>query len=187
MSDFDEELADQTAASDALGWKLPLFLGAMLLGVVIFSWLGHARGPFVLQRPRQVFSDKADASPVVTMLFDYGQAHATQAPTRAAPATAAPATGGDAAGGDAAEAAAIETKQPWRAGMTVLSLLQQGGQQVVTVGSGAGALVTAIGGVANQDQSGWQFEVNGERGNKSAGVSRLQAGDRVLWIYGPYE
>ncbi len=53
-------------------------------------------------------------------------------------------------------------------------------------GSGETAFVTSIGGIKNEGAAGknWIYFVNGETGDKSAGVFKLAPGDKVSWKYG---
>lgn len=53
-------------------------------------------------------------------------------------------------------------------------------------GSGETAFVTAIGGLENEGAAGknWIYRVNGETGDRSAGVYQLAPGDRVSWSFG---
>lgn len=61
------------------------------------------------------------------------------------------------------------------------------GIEVTQRGSGQGAFVTAIDGVANEgaEKNNWTYEVNGKSGDRSHAIYELHPGDRVLWTFGP--
>jgi hypothetical protein len=76
----------------------------------------------------------------------------------------------------------------WNEGMTVADLFgTASGIEVTQKGSGQGAFLTAIEGVANEgaDANNWTYEVNGQSGDRSYAVYELHPGDRVLWTFGP--
>lgn len=76
----------------------------------------------------------------------------------------------------------------WHDGMTVADLFDKAsGMEVIQKGSGQGAFLTAVDGVANEgaDGNNWTYEVNGQSGNRSCAVYELRPGDRVLWTFGP--
>jgi hypothetical protein len=79
-------------------------------------------------------------------------------------------------------------KLAWREGMTVADLIGEArGIEMTQRGSGQGAFVTAIGGVANEgaEKSNWLYSVNGKKADRSYAVYELRPGDRVLWTFGP--
>jgi len=52
-------------------------------------------------------------------------------------------------------------------------------------GSGETAFVTTIDGVGNDAQGkNWIYRVNGELGDKSAGILSVKPGDKISWIFG---
>lgn len=72
--------------------------------------------------------------------------------------------------------------------MTVADLVGEGtGIEVTQTGTGQGALVTAIDGVASEgpEKNNWTYEVNGKSGDRSHAVYELHPDDRVLWTFGP--
>lgn len=72
---------------------------------------------------------------------------------------------------------------------TVLDALQTGcGGDLEVTGSGETAFVRGILGVANEGAGGdnWTYRVNGELGNRSAGIMPLSDNDRVEWTLGDY-
>lgn len=76
----------------------------------------------------------------------------------------------------------------WHDGITVADLFGNAlGMEVIQKGSGQGAFLTAIDGVANEgtDGNNWTYEVNGQSGDRSFAVYELRPGDRVLWTFGP--
>jgi hypothetical protein len=81
----------------------------------------------------------------------------------------------------------------WREGMTVADLLAAGQRTMrldfVVQGSGASALLTEMGGYANEDASGrnWTYTVNGQRADRSFAIRELEPGDEVLWRFGRTE
>lgn len=88
------------------------------------------------------------------------------------------------------EKASIETDVVCSPETTVLGVLDRAQNmdelKFAYRGSGETAFVTAIGGVENEGVSGknWIYRVNGETGDRSAGVYQLDPGDRVLWSFG---
>jgi hypothetical protein len=91
--------------------------------------------------------------------------------------------------------AVVETHDiGWHPGLTVLGVLEaysaeHTAEPLSVVGSGASALVTAAAGRTNEGAGGlnWQFELNGQYGTKSAGVTPVEPGDRVLWKFAPFQ
>ncbi|MEM6798656.1 MAG: DUF4430 domain-containing protein [Planctomycetota bacterium] len=81
-----------------------------------------------------------------------------------------------------------ETKIAWSDGLTVLQAVEQA-SKVDRTGDGDLAFINAIDGLANEGAGGrnWQYYVEGQRGEVSAGARRLEQGDRVLWKFAPYE
>lgn len=81
----------------------------------------------------------------------------------------------------------------WREGLTALGALELAPMgwpgEVRRRGEGAQAFVDAIGGLENEGAGGrnWQYWVNDERAEVSAGAKVLQKGDRVLWAFAPAE
>jgi hypothetical protein len=96
---------------------------------------------------------------------------------------------------DRGDGAAAKTHDiGWCPGQTVLGVLEaysaeHPDEPLSVVGSGASALVTAAAGRSNEGAGGlnWQFELNGQYGTKSAGVTPVQAGDRVLWKFALFQ
>ena len=83
---------------------------------------------------------------------------------------------------------------PWQADMTVLDLLETAvhfrpGITFGKVGEGESTFLTSIDGLATdrRERHFWQYWVNDQRADRSCGVFRLQAGDRVLWKFAPQD
>ena len=83
---------------------------------------------------------------------------------------------------------------PWQAEMTVLDLLETAvdfrpGITFRKVGEGEATFLISIDGLAadRPTQHFWQYWVNNERADRSCGIFRLQAGDRVLWKFAPQD
>jgi hypothetical protein len=80
-----------------------------------------------------------------------------------------------------------------RDNLTVIDAMHQVAEidslQFQSSGSGRGAFVSSIAGVANGDSDGryWLFDVNGEQSTVGAGSRVLEPGDRVLWRLDYYE
>jgi len=77
---------------------------------------------------------------------------------------------------------------PWHDGMTVAGLMSEATSlELAQMGSGQGAFMRAIDGVANEGADGknWTYEVNGQSADRSFAVYTLRPGDRVLWSFGP--
>jgi hypothetical protein len=78
---------------------------------------------------------------------------------------------------------------PCPADATVLDIMQAAqrhprGSQFVYRGSGDRAFLTQIDNVKNEGSGrNWIFAVNGELGKRSFAVSKVKAGDRVLWKF----
>lgn len=81
---------------------------------------------------------------------------------------------------------------PWKEGTTVFDALQAAaahrrGIRVVHRGAGERLFVSQIDDRVNEGGNGrnWRFSVNGKKGDRSAGIVAIQAGDRILWEFGP--
>ena len=86
------------------------------------------------------------------------------------------------------------TELPWREGITVLEATKIAqkhprGVKSTVRGSGSTAFLTQIDDVANEGGDGrnWVFRVNDELGDRSCGVTKIDAGDTVLWRFQTYE
>lgn len=86
------------------------------------------------------------------------------------------------------------TELPWRDGLTVLEATKIAqkhprGIQAKSRSSGSTAFLTQIDDVSNEGGDGrnWVFRVNGELGDRSCGVYKVNAGDTVLWRFQTYE
>lgn len=64
----------------------------------------------------------------------------------------------------------------------------QSGFEVQSRGTGETIFVIAIRDVANQGAKGdnWTYRVNGQLGDRSAGIYQLKPGDKLAWIFGKY-
>ena len=85
------------------------------------------------------------------------------------------------------------TSLPWKADMTVLDVLQAAARHPRGIrfqhrGSGSTAFVTSIDGVKNEGGKGrnWVYRVDGKLGDRSCGVYRVKAGQKVLWAFATY-
>lgn len=89
-------------------------------------------------------------------------------------------------------------KLAWQKGVTVLDAMdlasnEQQGLEYSTWqdATGEAAFVEQIDSVKNegagQGAKNWTYKVNGQRGQVSAGVQTLNAGDQVVWKFGVYE
>lgn len=82
---------------------------------------------------------------------------------------------------------------PWKAGMTVLDVLQAAKQhprgiQFVYRGASDTAFLTQIDDVKNEGRGrNWIFSVNGELGQRSFAATQVKASDRVLWKFTQYK
>lgn len=83
---------------------------------------------------------------------------------------------------------------PVREGMTLLEVMTDLAQRepawkFVAQGSGAGAIITTLGGRGNEHETGsyWTYEVNGEMAQVGIGSYRVRAGDDILWKLAPRE
>jgi hypothetical protein len=78
------------------------------------------------------------------------------------------------------------------AGATVFSALEtlakESGFKVQSKGEGETKFVVAIRDVVNLGAKGdnWTYRVNGQLGDRSAGIYQLKRGDKVAWIFGKY-
>lgn len=135
-------------------WAAPMVL-AVVLGAIVVSQTLLNRGP---ARPLGAPPDPA-AEGVVLLAIDTGE--------------------GEPASGAVA----------WQDGMSVLDALERAPLgwpgPIDYRGAGANAFVTQIKGIANEGAGGrnWEYTVNGERGEVSAGVREVAAGDRILWKF----
>jgi hypothetical protein len=147
-----------SCSSCGLGWRLPLFLGIVLLAIL----LGQNRYLREAILKRQATPLQAEAinerAEKVLLSINFGDGRL--------------------------ESTAVE----WRDGMTVADVLQQEPRiSLVTNGSGESAFLTALDGVANQGAGGrnWTYTVNGKFADRSFAVYELQPNDHVLWTFGP--
>ena len=87
---------------------------------------------------------------------------------------------------------ALEGKVKLLAGATAFSALEAFGNEsgiaVQSTGEGETKFVVAIGDVVNLGAKGdnWTYRVNGQLGDRSAGIYQLKTGDKVSWIFGKY-
>lgn len=85
---------------------------------------------------------------------------------------------------------------PYSSGMTVLDAMNltkglKRPLEFTTSGSGDLTLVTGVGGLAGEGAAAggrnWQYWVNDQYGRVSAATVKLNGGDRVTWVFRPYE
>lgn len=139
-------------------WRLPLVLGLVLVGILVW------RSTSMWESESPTGSQTAAESPEaarghVSLVIDFGGSKQREF-----------------------------DNLPWHAGMTVADLVGEArGIEVTQRGSGQGAFVTAIDGVANEgaEKNNWTYEVNGKSGDRSHAVFELHPDDRVLWTFGP--
>jgi len=87
---------------------------------------------------------------------------------------------------------ALSGKVTLPAGATVFSALEtlakESGFEVQSQGEGETKFVVAIRDVVNLGAKGdnWTYRVNGQLGDRSAGIYQLKRGDKVAWIFGKY-
>lgn len=87
---------------------------------------------------------------------------------------------------------ALTGKVKLPAGATAFSALEefasQSGFSVQSTGAGETKFVMGIRDVVNLGAKGdnWTYQVNGQLGDRSAGIYPLKAGDKVSWIFGKY-
>ena len=85
------------------------------------------------------------------------------------------------------------TALPWKEELTVLEATKIAekhprGIKTKVRSSGSTAFLTQIDDVENEgDGRNWVFRVNGELGDRSCGIQKLNAGDTVLWRFQRYE
>ena len=82
---------------------------------------------------------------------------------------------------------------PLSADATVLSVLEQaqveGALTFESRGQGESAFLKSINGVENEGAGGdnWVYRVNGQLGDRSFGVYKVEADDQILWSFGKYQ
>jgi hypothetical protein len=140
-------------------WQLPLVLGLVLAAIIAFGNRGIRVGP------QDAGEGDAPASTAagerVSLSIEAGDLRK-------------PTTGSFA----------------WRKGMTVRDLTHAvPGIAIEQQGSGASAFLTSIDGLTNEGagRRNWMYSVNGQRGDRSYAIYKLEAGDRVLWSFEPPE
>ena len=143
-------------------WALPLML-ALLVGVVAAFgfWTTGGQFPNTRRPDAQIVPSPSPQGDSVSLAIDFGN-------------------------GARREFAAL----PWRPQMTVADLMEAArefrpGIAYEQQGTGAGAFLTALEGVAGEGAGGrwWQYLVNARPANDSFGVHELNPGDRVLWRF----
>lgn len=85
-------------------------------------------------------------------------------------------------------------KVTWRAGMTVLDVLEEAKKhprarlKIRYQGSGATALLLQIDDVVNQGggKLNWIYSINGKKADRSFAIKALQPSDEVLWKFETY-
>lgn len=149
-----------TPASDPSNpWRLPLALGALLVGVILISyWANGARqGP----SPEGPVPDTQESVELTRRMPDVPDE------TLAVPLLA---------GMTVQEATLMAggADESWRS-------VWRGNREM--------AFMTELGGVSNEGTEGlnWLFSVNGVRSEQGAGAVQLEPGDRVLWELAEYQ
>jgi hypothetical protein len=147
----------KTCCSIGSWWRLPLLL-ALVLGAILI-WRGGDRWEI-----RQNGSDATNqreansATQKVLLTINYGDGNQRI------------------------------VERPWQEGLTVAELLSRTpGLATTQKGTGEGAFLTEIDGVANEGAAGnnWTYAVSGKSADRSYAVYKLSPGDRVLWTFGP--
>jgi len=146
------------------GWQFLLLLAILLLGILFVRSRGVRDDEEVIATSSPA-DGVAATSDTATLIVDFGDAQPRQFQ-------------------------AI----PWHEGMTIEDLLGAvselpDGLEFAKQGSGASALLTRIGNVANEGAAGrnWTYLVNGQRGDRSFAIYELKPGDSILWKFGPQE
>ena len=186
--------ADDTPGNDpvdtgALGtqpagpWLLPLLLGAVLTGLVLYSQ------PWARESQSGNARVEGEGSRSESLAAGGASGHGGWVPAPR-PVGKTVALSIDFGNGATREFAAL----PWRDGMTVADLMEvarlfRPSIHYMQKGSGAQAFLTALEGLAHQAKQDkyWFYEINGKRGIRSFGIQPLLPGDRVLWTFGPQE
>jgi hypothetical protein len=138
---------------------------AMVLAAAVFAWplLPAASGAGLAAAQEKAQEAPAEEPPRVVLTIDYGD-------------------------GVEKRFKALE----WKPGLTALEALEQAsrhrrGIKLQYRGSGATAFVLQIDDLENEGGGGknWLYRVNGQPAKRGAGVLALEAGDEVLWTFGP--
>lgn len=156
-----------TCCPSATGWRFPLLLAVMLLG--IFLWKQSQSAPQPATPVHGTTNWTPSARPTgdtVALEIDFGNG-----------------------------ARRIYEALPYQAGMTVADVMNVARQfqpalRYAQVGEGAGGFLTELEGLKNEGASGrnWQYEVAGTPGNKSFCLQTVAAGEQVRWTFaGPDE
>jgi hypothetical protein len=152
---------DESCPNCTSWWRLPLLL-AVVLAAIMFLLRGGAPGPAPQpeRTPREIVAAARNATSVqLTIIFGDGRA----------PMSA-------------------ETR--WHEDMTVADLLNSDPRiSVASTGSGAGAFLNSVNGVANEGVNGrnWTYRVNGKHADCSFAVYELRPGDQVLWSFAAHQ
>ena len=140
-------------------WQLPLLL-VLVLGTMMWWQSNHGhQAPLAKNDHLPTPIAENDPRPKVKLTIDYG------------------------AGRRMAFAAIALTD-----GMTVADLMAAWTNVAFKQkGSGESAFITSIDDIENQgaDGNNWIYSVNGKVADRSFAVYKLQAGDHVLWTFGP--
>lgn len=152
----------RTCCSNAAGWKFPLLLAVVLLGIFLWKRSEPATQPAVSTAVSADWSPAArPTGDTVGLEIDFGNG-----------------------------ALRVFEDLPYQTEMTVADVMEQArrfqpGISYTQVGEGAGGFLTELEGLKNQGASGrnWQYEVAGTPGNKSFCLQTVAAGELVRWSF----
>lgn len=167
----DEQQSADSCSRSACGacarWRLPLLLAVVLAAIVALNSRGIRVGNVAPEAKDGAPAVGEESKHNVSLTIDYGKGRRVSFP-----------------------------QLPWYDGMTVADLLaavrresQADSIDYVVQGSGASALLTAIGKTTNEGGGGanWTYTVNGQRADRSFAIYDLEPNDQVLWSYSPSE
>jgi hypothetical protein len=151
------EPTDHDSCPPCSSWRLPLLLAIVLAAILFMLRRGAPEpAPQPERTPRENIAAAPNAQSVrLTIYF-----------------------------GD--ERAPVDVESRWHESMTVADVLNSARRiSVTSAGSGAGAFLTSLNGVANQGINGrnWTYRVNGKHADRSFAVYELRPGDQVLWTF----
>jgi Domain of unknown function (DUF4430) len=163
--DSPEPPNQKSCAACGTGWRFPVLLTLLLVGVLLARSGRLRNGERAVVNSPPDSADAAATGKTVSLVVDFGVDRVLRF-------------------------AAV----PWHKGMTIEDLLAAvgklpGSPKIAKQGSGPSALLTRIGEQANEGAGGrnWTYRVNDQLGDRSFAVYQLQPGDRVLWKFGPQE
>jgi hypothetical protein len=154
-----EHDASNACSSCGSWWRLSLLLALVLTAILLWHWCHDRTTQSALSSSTEPAAGESATREKVSLTIDFGNGRRQEFESVA-----------------------------WHQGMTVAdSLSAARGLATSQKGSGSGAFLTEINGVANEGADGrnWMYEVNGAGADRSFAVYVLRPGDRVLWTFGP--